>query len=55
MIVERPEPAQAKTDKVELRVRIPLKHRAIVRRKGGSAWLVRAIEHYATHTAEAAK
>lgn len=53
-IVDRPEPKGAKSDKVELRVRVPLKHRAIVRRKGGAEWLVKAIEYYATRTADAA-
>jgi|GEM_PF-1536545 len=53
--VERPVSKAAKADRVELRVRVPLKYRAIVRRKGGSAWLIRAIEHYATRTAEDAE
>lgn len=54
MIVERPAARGAKADKVELRVRVALKLRAIVRRKGGAEWLEKAIEHYATHTAKAA-
>ena len=54
VIAERPRSTMAKIDKVELRVRVSLKARAIVRRKGGALWLEQLIMSHATHTAEAA-
>ena len=55
MIVERPQIKGAKIDKVELRVRVSLRSRAIVRRKGGAQWLEQLIMGSATHTTEAAR
>jgi hypothetical protein len=49
MIVERPEPKKAQQDMVELRVRLPLKWRAIIRRNG-VPWLLDVL---ATHTTKA--
>ena len=49
MIVERPEPKKAQQDMVELRVRVPLKWRAIIRRNG-VPWLLDVL---ATHTTKA--
>ena len=50
VIVERPQGKGAKADMVELRVRVPLKWRAIIRRKG-VPWLLDVL---ATHTAKPA-
>ena len=49
MIVERHEPKKAQQDMVELRVRVPLKWRAIIRRNG-VPWLLDVL---ATHTTKA--
>ncbi len=53
-LVERPKSQGARTDKVELRVRVSLKARAIVRRKGGALWLEQLIMDHATRTAKPA-
>jgi hypothetical protein len=49
--VERPAARIAKSDRVELRVRVSLKARAIVRRKGGSEWLESIIRMHTAHPA----
>ena len=55
VIVERPRATMATQDKVSLQVRVSLKARAIVRRKGGGPWLEQLIMSHATRTAKAAQ
>ena len=55
MIVERPRASMAPQDKVSLQVRVSLKARAIVRRKGGGPWLEQLIMSHATRTAKPAQ
>lgn len=49
--IERPAARIAKQDRVELRVRVSLKTRAIVRRKGGAEWLESIIRMHTAHPA----
>lgn len=54
-MAERPDARKATQDKVSLQVRVSLKARAIVRRKGGGPWLEQLILGHATRTAKAAQ
>ena len=54
-LADRPQAKGATQDKVSLQVRVSLKARAIVRRKGGGPWLEQLILGYATRTAKAAQ
>jgi len=47
--VDRPDAKAARQDKVEMRVRVSLKARAIVRRNGGAAWLESIIRMHTAH------